>query len=178
MNTYTASYTSAADGTLTLGPIASTKMAGDEAAMDAEAKYLEALATVTGYSVSGGLLDMFAGSRPGAHLRLRELTGATAPVVGSLGCATMGDATTSIHYGLDERVCLVTGATQGIGAACARLLADQGAQVVLAGVDDGQGRALAGARRRLRALRRRRQCVRARHASKRRSPSTGGSTSW
>lgn len=61
VNTYTASYTSSADGTLKLGPIASTKMAGDEAAMDAEAKYLEALATVTGYSVNGGLLDLFAG---------------------------------------------------------------------------------------------------------------------
>ncbi len=54
----------------------------------------------------------------------------------------MGDDA-AIRYGLDERVCLVTGAAQGIGAACARLLADQGAQVVLADVDEGQGRALA-----------------------------------
>jgi heat shock protein HslJ len=62
VNTYNASYTSAADGSLTFGPIASTKMAGEQAAMDAEATYLEALQSVTGYSVnSEGLLDLFAG---------------------------------------------------------------------------------------------------------------------
>ena len=62
VNTYNASYTSAADGSLTFGPIASTKMAGEQAAMDAEAKYLEALQSVTAYSVNAeGLLDLFAG---------------------------------------------------------------------------------------------------------------------
>jgi heat shock protein HslJ len=62
VNTYNASYTAAADGSLTFGPIASTKMAGDQAAMDLEAKYLEALQSVTGYSVNAqGLLDLFAG---------------------------------------------------------------------------------------------------------------------
>jgi heat shock protein HslJ len=62
VNTYNASYTSATDGSLTFGPIASTKMAGEQAAMDAEAKYLEALQSVTAYSVNAeGLLDLFAG---------------------------------------------------------------------------------------------------------------------
>jgi heat shock protein HslJ len=62
VNSYNASYTSAADGSLTFGPIASTKMAGEQAAMDAEAKYLAALQSVTAYSVNAeGLLDLFAG---------------------------------------------------------------------------------------------------------------------
>jgi heat shock protein HslJ len=62
VNTYNASYTSSADGALTFGPIATTKMAGEQAAMDAEAAYLEALQSVTAYSVnSQGLLDLFAG---------------------------------------------------------------------------------------------------------------------
>ena len=62
MNTYNASYTSATDGSLKFGPIASTQMAGEQAAMDAEAKYLEALQSVTAYSVNAeGLLDLFAG---------------------------------------------------------------------------------------------------------------------
>ena len=61
VNTYSAGYTSAADGTVAFSEIASTQMAGDEAAMKAEADYLAALATVTGYSISGDLLDLFAG---------------------------------------------------------------------------------------------------------------------
>lgn len=61
VNTYNAGYTSAADGSVAFSEIASTQMAGDEAAMKAEADYLAALATVTGYSISGDLLDLFAG---------------------------------------------------------------------------------------------------------------------
>ena len=62
VNTYNAKYTSATDGSLKFGPIASTQMAGEQAAMDAEAKYLEALQSVTAYSVNAeGLLDLFAG---------------------------------------------------------------------------------------------------------------------
>lgn len=61
VNTYNAAYTSAADGSVAISEIASTQMAGDEAAMKAEAEYLAALATVTGYSLSGGLLDLFTG---------------------------------------------------------------------------------------------------------------------
>jgi heat shock protein HslJ len=61
VNTYTAGYTATADGTLTFTAIASTQMAGDEAAMALESEYLETLQKVTGYSVSGDLLDLFVG---------------------------------------------------------------------------------------------------------------------
>jgi heat shock protein HslJ len=61
VNTYSAGYTATADGSLTFTAIASTQMAGDEAAMALEAEYLEALSKVTGYSVSGDLLDLFVG---------------------------------------------------------------------------------------------------------------------
>ena len=51
--------------------------------------------------------------------------------------------TTAIRYSLQGRVCIVTGAAQGIGAACARRFAREGAQVILADVADTPGRALA-----------------------------------
>lgn len=61
MNSYTADYTSTPDGALTFSDIASTAMAGDDAAMRAEADYLAALKTVTGYSISGGVLYLIGG---------------------------------------------------------------------------------------------------------------------
>jgi heat shock protein HslJ len=61
VNTYSGTYTSSTDGKLAFGALASTLMAGDEAKMKVEADYLAALATVTGYSTSGDLLDLFAG---------------------------------------------------------------------------------------------------------------------
>ncbi|MFN5177778.1 SDR family NAD(P)-dependent oxidoreductase [Limnohabitans sp.] len=48
-----------------------------------------------------------------------------------------------IRYGLKDKVCLITGAAQGIGEACARLCALEGAQVVLTDVLQAQGQALA-----------------------------------
>jgi NAD(P)-dependent dehydrogenase (short-subunit alcohol dehydrogenase family) len=50
---------------------------------------------------------------------------------------------TTFRFGLDGRVCIVTGGAQGIGEACARRFAAEGAQVVIADIDDARGQALA-----------------------------------
>ena len=49
----------------------------------------------------------------------------------------------AISFGLQGRVCIVTGAAQGIGEACARRFASEGASVVIADIDDTRGQALA-----------------------------------
>jgi NAD(P)-dependent dehydrogenase (short-subunit alcohol dehydrogenase family) len=49
----------------------------------------------------------------------------------------------SVYFGHQGRVVMVTGGAQGIGEACARRFAQEGAKVVIADVADGPGRALA-----------------------------------
>ncbi|MEO7150551.1 MAG: glucose 1-dehydrogenase [Burkholderiaceae bacterium] len=50
-----------------------------------------------------------------------------------------------VHFHLEDRVAIVTGAAQGIGAACAQRLSQDGAAVALWDVDDVPGQALASA---------------------------------
>lgn len=49
----------------------------------------------------------------------------------------------TIQLGLQGKVVVITGASQGIGAACARRFCSQGASVVMADVNDAAGQALA-----------------------------------
>ena len=49
----------------------------------------------------------------------------------------------AISFGLAGRVCIVTGGAQGIGEACCRRFARDGAKVVVADIDDTRGQALA-----------------------------------
>lgn len=49
---------------------------------------------------------------------------------------------TTPAWGLQGKVCMITGAARGIGQACARLFALQGAKVVIADIQDAPGQAL------------------------------------
>jgi NAD(P)-dependent dehydrogenase (short-subunit alcohol dehydrogenase family) len=55
----------------------------------------------------------------------------------------MDPKSSQINFGLAGRVCIVTGGAQGIGEACIRRFAREGAQVVVADIDDARGTALA-----------------------------------
>ena len=56
---------------------------------------------------------------------------------------TQAPSTSHIHFGLRDRVCIVTGGAQGIGEACVRRFAAEGAKPVIVDVDDARGQALA-----------------------------------
>jgi NAD(P)-dependent dehydrogenase (short-subunit alcohol dehydrogenase family) len=56
---------------------------------------------------------------------------------------TSAPSPSSVSFGLGGRVCIVTGAAQGIGEACARRFAAEGAKVVIADIDDVRGQATA-----------------------------------
>jgi NAD(P)-dependent dehydrogenase (short-subunit alcohol dehydrogenase family) len=51
----------------------------------------------------------------------------------------------TVHFHLEDRVAVITGAAQGIGAACAERLSHDGAAVALWDVDGARGEALAAA---------------------------------
>ena len=55
----------------------------------------------------------------------------------------MHEINPDISFGLKGRVCIVTGGAQGIGEACARRLARDGAHVVVTDIEDSKGHAIA-----------------------------------
>ena len=55
----------------------------------------------------------------------------------------MNTKSSEISFGLAGRVCIVTGGAQGIGEACVRRFAREGAHAVIADIDDVRGTALA-----------------------------------
>jgi glucose 1-dehydrogenase len=55
----------------------------------------------------------------------------------------MSALSSKVHFGLQGRVVVITGGSQGIGEACARRLVHDGAAVALWDVDDARGQALA-----------------------------------
>ena len=57
--------------------------------------------------------------------------------------STLPPSSSPVQFGLQGRVCIVTGAAQGIGEACARRFAHEGAKVVIADIADARGQALA-----------------------------------
>jgi NAD(P)-dependent dehydrogenase (short-subunit alcohol dehydrogenase family) len=54
------------------------------------------------------------------------------------------NSSSNISFGLGGRVCIVTGGAQGIGEACVRRFAREGALPVIADLNDARGQALAG----------------------------------
>ena len=70
-------------------------------------------------------------------------TPAQAPTQVPIEAPIKAPSTALVSFGLGGKVAIITGAAQGIGAACAQRFAREGAQVVIADVDDARGMALA-----------------------------------
>jgi heat shock protein HslJ len=60
-NRYTGKITTAADGSLSIGPIAATRRMCPPPQMDAETRYFQSLEKVTAWRVSGGQLELQGG---------------------------------------------------------------------------------------------------------------------
>lgn len=59
VNSYGGGYTSTEDGSLQIGPLRSTLMAGDPDAMTLEQEYLAALQSIFGYTIADGTLTLY-----------------------------------------------------------------------------------------------------------------------
>ena len=70
-------------------------------------------------------------------------TPAQAPTQVSIKAPIKAPSTALVSFGLGGKVAIITGAAQGIGAACAQRFAREGARVVIADVDDARGAVLA-----------------------------------
>ena len=70
-------------------------------------------------------------------------TPTAAPIEAPIEVPTEAPSSALVSFGLGGKVAIITGAAQGIGAACAHRFAREGAQVVIADVDDARGTALA-----------------------------------
>jgi NAD(P)-dependent dehydrogenase (short-subunit alcohol dehydrogenase family) len=55
----------------------------------------------------------------------------------------MTNKSSKVYFNLGNKICIVTGGAQGIGEACVRRLASEGAKVVIADVAEALGKALA-----------------------------------
>jgi NAD(P)-dependent dehydrogenase (short-subunit alcohol dehydrogenase family) len=60
-----------------------------------------------------------------------------------MNSAPASSSSGNVNFGLAGRVCIVTGAAQGIGEACARRFARDGATVVVSDVEEARGQAVA-----------------------------------
>lgn len=104
VNTYTTSY-EVSDGELTLGPIASTRMAGPPEAMDAEQAYFTLLASVTGFAVVGDELSLLADEEEVLSYTAASSTaepGATGEPGAEEAAATEEFAATLVGMSVDE----------------------------------------------------------------------------